>query len=399
MKRKAFLFLLVLILPVVTTGCWSRRELSNLAIVGAIGIDKAGKQYEVTVQVMDPGIVAAKKPSSERPPSVIYHAIGETVPQAIRRMTTVTPRYLYFAHLRMLILGERLAKEGIRNTLDFLSRNNELRTDFYIAVSRGATAREVLGVLTPLEQLPANTMFKSLEVSKETWAPTVHVQLDELMNDLTSDGKQPVLTGIRILGDPEQAANQQSLLRTEVPAGLQYTGLAVFKEDKLQGWLNEKDSKGYNYTKNKVDRTIGVTPCPEGGKISSEVINSETEVKGKVIKGRPIINIHVRIEQNVQDVECKMDLTKKESIADLDQRSNQTVRNIVQDAIKNVQTKYKVDIFGFGEVIRRADPRAWRKLEQNWDRTFTNDLQVHVTTDVKTRRLGTVTNSFLQTEQ
>ncbi|MNI24736.1 Spore germination protein B3 precursor [compost metagenome] len=394
MKRKTFLLFFALILLMFVTGCWSRRELNDLAIVGAIGIDKVGKTYEVSVQLMDPSVV--KKPSGGRQPSVMYHARGETVSEAVRRMTTVTPRELYFSHIRMLILGEQLAKEGIRDTLDFLSRYYEFRTDFYIAVSKGTTAREVLGILTPLEKLPANNLFNSLKVSSKTWAPTTTTYLDGLISDLISEGKHPVLSAIRIRGDQEQGARNNNLEKIDSPSNLQYTGIAVFKKDRLLGWLNEEESKGYSYIKDKVKRTIGVLTCPEEGKISNEVIHSKTEVKGKVNNGHPKIDIHIRIEQNVQDVECNVDLTKTETIAELDKRANQKIEKFVEQTIESVQNKYKVDIFGFGEVIRRADPKAWENLKKDWDQHFTDDLQVRVIADIKTRRFGTVSNSFLQ---
>jgi spore germination protein KC len=395
MKRGAFLLPIVLILLIVLTGCWSHRELNNLAFAGVIGIDKVGKEFEVSVLVMDPNAVSAKKSSGDRLSSVLYHARGETIPQAIRRMSTVTPRDLYFSHIQMLILGEQLAKEGIRNTLDFLSRNNEIRTNFYFAIAKGTTARELLGVLTPLETLSANSMFGTLEVSRKTWASTVPTQLDTLMSDLMSKGKHPVLSTIQIQGNQEQAVSKKNLEKMDTPGVLQYKGLAVFKKDKLLGWLNEKESKAYNFVQNKVTRTIVVLECPEGGNLSFEVIRSKTEVKGKVVHGKPQINILIRIETNIQDVECEIDFTKKETIADLDMRLNRKLEEMVKRTIESVQKKYKVDIFGFGETIHRADSKEWKKLEKNWDREFA-DLQVQVTADVKTRRLGTVSNSFLQ---
>jgi spore germination protein KC len=395
MKRGAILLPFVLILLIIMTGCWSRRELNNLAFAGVIGIDKAGDDFEVSVLVMDPNAASAKKQSGGRSPSVLYHARGETVPLAIRRMAEVTPRHLYFSHIRMLIFGEKLARDGIRDTLDFLSRNKEIRTDFYFAIAKGTTARELLGVITPLETLSANTMFGTLEVSRKTWAPTVPVQLDSLMSDLISEGKHPVLSTIQILGSSEQAASKNNLEKVDTPGMLHYTGLAVMKKDKLLGWLNEEESKSYNFIEDKVMRTIGVVGCPDGGNISAEVIRSKTELKGTVVQGQPQISIHIRIEQNIQDVECKIDFTKKETIDDLDKRANQKLEAVIKHTIESVQKKYKVDIFGFGEVIHRADPKAWKKLKTNWDEEFTN-LPVQVTADVKTLRLGTVSNSVLQ---
>ena len=62
-------------------------------------------------------------------------------------------------------------------------------------------------------------------------------------------------------------------------------------------------------------------------------------------------------------------------------------------SIKKVQEDYQSDIFGFGEVIHRANPKAWKQLESNWDQEFST-LEVSVKVDAKIRRVGTIIESF-----
>ncbi|KJB84520.1 hypothetical protein AZ66_30790, partial [Paenibacillus sp. E194] len=122
MKRRSVLIscLLLLLLGLLVSGCWNRREMNDLAIAVGMGIDKAENgQYEVFVQVVDPGEVSARKPSGNRAPVTLYSAKGNTVFQAIRRMTTITPRKVYFSHLRIFVFGEEMAREGISKPLDF----------------------------------------------------------------------------------------------------------------------------------------------------------------------------------------------------------------------------------------------------------------------------------------
>lgn len=395
-KRKTALVFFFIALLLFLGGCWNRRELNDLAIAVAMSVDKVGKQYHVAVQVVDPGEVATKKGGGgQRTPVTLYSANGETLFEAIRRITTSSSRKIYFSHLRMYVIGEALAREGIGNVLDFISRDHELRTDFYIVVAKNASGENALKILTPLEKIPAISMFTSLESSQKAWAPTVAITLDELINDIASDGKQPVLTGLEVTSDPQIGETKGNVQKIKSPAGLKYLGLTVFKEDKLIGWLNETESKAYNYIRNEVKSTINVMSCPKGGKLSIEIISSKTKVKGRVTNGKPQIDVEVRIEGNVGEVECKIDLTKTESIAELEKRAEQEKKDVIEKSIKKVQKKYKVDIFGFGEVIHRADPKAWKKLKKDWDKTFVN-LPVNVKINVKIRRLGTLSNSFLE---
>lgn len=51
-----FVFLILLL-----GGCWSKRELNELAIVAAVGVDRVNEQYEISVQIVNPGQVASKR--------------------------------------------------------------------------------------------------------------------------------------------------------------------------------------------------------------------------------------------------------------------------------------------------------------------------------------------------
>jgi len=392
-RKTALIFFIVVMLLV--TGCWNRRELNELAIAVAMGLDKTGNQYKLSMQVVDPGQVAAKKGAGTRTPVTLYEATGRTVFEALRKLTTLSPRKMYSSHLRMLVLDETLAKEGIGESLDFISRDHEMRTDFFIVVAKNTSASNVLKILTHLESIPANFMFSSLESSQKSWAPTLTVTLDELINNLVSEGQHPVITGIRIIGPQKEGESKMNVEQIDSPSYLQYTGLAVFRKDKLIGWLNETESKAYNYIRDKVKSTAGHLTCPDGGKLTVEVIRSKTKVSGSVNKNTPQIRVDVRSEVNVGEVGCHIDLTKSKTIAELEKIGGDRVRRFIEETIRAVQKKYKVDIFGFGEVIHRSAPAAWSSLKEDWDRHFAK-MPVKVNVEIIIRRLGTVSNSFLE---
>jgi len=392
MIRNAALFFAVLTLLLFATGCWSRRELNDLAIVTGVAIDKIDNKYRVSVQVVDPGETAGKKGSSGRSPVTLYDASGDTVFEVIRRMTTVTPRKLYFSHLRMFVLSEDLAREGIGKILDFFSRDHELRTDFYIVVSKGRAAKDIISILTPLEKNPSTKMFTSLEVSEKAWAPTVAIQLDELINDIVSEGKEPVLTGILIKGNPAIGKGKGNLETIDTPTNLQYGGIAVFKKDRMIGWLNEEESKGVSNLTNRLDSTVMEVACGNNGKLAVEVIRSNTKVKGKVKDGQPEIKVTIRTEANIGDVECQIDLMKSKTLYDLEIELEQKMKSDAERALSKAK-KLKSDIFGFGEAIHRADPNYWQTVKKDWDKHFPS-LPVRIKVDFKIRQLGTTGDSF-----
>ncbi|KZE44609.1 spore gernimation protein GerC [Brevibacillus parabrevis] len=389
---KVIKVLLCLTLVMLLGGCWNRKELNDLAICVGIGIDKGKTGYSVSVQVVDPAEVAANKGKPGRAPVTLYTMSGATVFEALRKMTTISPRKIYMSHTRMLILGEELAREGIAPVLDFVSRDHEFRTDFYIAVARGTTAHNILKVITPLEQIPANELFASLETSSKAWAPTAAITLDQLIADLTNKGKQAVLTGIKLTGSPEEGDQRENVEQIESNVLLQYTTLAAFRGDKLIGWLNEKDSKAYNYITGNVKSTAGSLPCKGGGRLTMEIMKANSKIKAFLKNGKPEIMVDIHLENDIGEVQCKIDLTKMETIEEIQKEAEKGMVATGMRAIAYAK-QHEVDIFGFGDAIHRQYPKVWKQLEKNWNKEFAK-LPVHIKAEVKIRRLGTINNAL-----
>jgi spore germination protein KC len=397
MKKKSVCLLLILTLVLLLTGCWNRRELNELAIAIGLGIDKQGDRFRVSVQVVDPGAVSSKKGASQGAPATLFTEEADTIFEAIRKITTISPRKMYFSHLRICVISESVATEGMAKSLDLLSRDHQFRSDFYLVVTKGNSAEDTLKMMTPLDPIPANNLFSSLESSEKNWSPSTTVTLDELIAALTSEGRQPVLTGLRIVGNKEMGESSSNVKMIDPPVRLQYSGLAVFRKDKLIGWLNETESRGYSFILGKVQSSVGFAACPGGGKVVTESIRTQTSMKGSVNRKEPQIHIKVRVEANVGEVECNsLDLTKASTIYDIEKREEEKIEEIMQSTVRKAQKVYKADIFGFGEAIHRADPKTWNTLKKNWDLEHFADLPVNIKVDFKIRRLGTVGNSFLQ---
>jgi len=391
MKKILSFFFMFLIITSLLTGCWSKKELNELAIVTSLGIDKTDDGYLVSVQVLNPGELAGNN-TSGRTEVVRFMKKGDTVFEALRMISMDSPRKLYLAHLREIVFGEEIAKEGIGKALDFISRDHEMRTDFYLTVAKGSTASDILNVQTALEKVPANKIFNALENSEVTWAATKTVKLDELINSIVSNGKEPVLTGIYVYGDPEVGSSFKNIENVSPKTGLRIDYLGVFKKDKLLGWLNKDESKGFNYITDNAKSTVVNVPI-ENGVVSIETINSKTNVKGELEKGKPKIYITIESEGNVGDVSSNIGLSDPTKIKEIENLYEKNIKNKVETVIKKVQEDYQSDIFGFGEVIHRANPKAWKQLETNWDQEFTT-LEVSVKVDAKIRRLGTIIESF-----
>lgn len=398
-RKRLTILLAAAMLGSLLTGCWNRRELNELAITVGMGIDKAGDQYVVSAQVVDPSEVASRKSApGSRTPVVLYKEQGSSVIEAMRKMTTKAPRRIYMSHLRMLVLGEELAQEGIAPVLDFFSRGHELRTDFFITVAKNDKAENILKVLTPLEKIPANEMYASLETSQFFWSPTYGVYLDKLLSQLVAEGRNPAITGIHIVGDETRSGQQSNLSVIEPPGMLQYVGFGVFKLDKLIGWLNDDESKGYNYLSDQVRSAVAHFTCPDGnGRIVLEILRAHTRLSGKKTpEGNPKIQVHVRAEGDIAEVACRIDLNDTKVFDQLQEMAERRIRELMEKTIRKAQKELDDDFLGFGAVLNRSFSHDWeQRWKANWPELFPN-VPVEMKIDYKLRRVGTVTNSFLQ---
>ncbi len=388
------LVLLTVIFIPLLSGCWSRKELNNLAIVSGMGIDKSDKnRYHVSIQVVNPEQLAGSKAGGGQPTVIVFESDADSVSEALRKITTLLARKPYMSHLRILIIGDSLAKEGIGDSLDFISRYHEFRTDFPIIIAKDGKAQDLLTILTPLEKIPANKIFDSLAMSEKEWAPSRTTKLDDVINDLMSDGKQMIISAAREIGNKESPDSRVVINHVKPLNLVQIVGLAVFHEDRLIGWLNTERSKGFNYVTNNVYRTIAPVECPSGGFVSLEVLRSKTKLKGSVVGGQPLIHVYIESEANINEVNCQIDLTKVESIEALEKSGEKGLVQIVDQTISVAQERYKVDIFGFGDVIHRTNPTAWKTLKTDWNRHFSS-MRVLVTAELKIRKLGTTNNTY-----
>lgn len=387
MKRTVLVVWTAVLMTLVLSGCWSRKELNELAVSIGLGIDQTENGYLVTTQIVAPRQAASGAGGANGPPALVMATEESTVIEALRKLTTKLPRKIYLSHLSILLIDESIAREGVLDSLDFLFRDHEVRPNFNVVIVRNGTAHDALSILTPLEQMPARDMFDSLNESEKVWAPTAAVRLLDLMKWFNTEGQQAVLTGLKMVGDVEKGMSKDNISVLDSPAKFEYSGIGVMKDDVLLGWLNESDSKAYNYVTGKVKSTVGKVECPDQeGTFVMELIHSSAKIIPRIRNNKPSATVEVSIEGNIAEVECKLDLNDRKVLKEVGDLAGRKTRELIEHGIKEVQTRYASDIFGFGQKFHHKYPKQWRKWKQDWDRLFSKmEVEVIVKYEVKGR--------------
>ncbi|WP_416150857.1 Ger(x)C family spore germination protein [Salipaludibacillus sp. HK11] len=393
-KRLCFFIFLAVLL--ILSGCWNARELKDMAIVSAIGIDKSEEgEISVSFQVINPDQVAGGLTvSGDASPIILYTSTGDTVFEAHRKVSLKLPREAFFPHMNLLVINEKLAREdGLDQVIDFFERDHEPRTNATVVVSRGESAENILMVQAPLEKVPSQLIVGQIENIERVLGETLAVDIDDVISDLVSKGKDLVVSGIVIKGDEASGTEIDGIKRAKLKGSLEIDGSAVFKDQKLIGWIAEEEEKGVAWVVGKIKSTVNNVACNEKeNAIAIETIRANAKVKSKIENGEPQIHITVQQEGNIAEVNCSKDMTTLKTMVEVEDLLEENIKKEIEGAI-NIAKEKEVDIFGFGNAIQRQHPQLWKEYEEKWSEMFTN-LEVDVQVDANIRRNGMRMNSF-----
>ncbi|WP_409978343.1 Ger(x)C family spore germination protein [Anoxybacteroides tepidamans] len=400
MKRWCLFLVVLLIHITILSGCWSKNELTDLAFVIAVGLDKTedGKYVE-TFQVVNPGNVAGatqRGGGSGGIPVTLYTATGDNLVEASRKGSKKISRLVYYAHTNLVVIGEELAKEGIMDVFDAIERNPQFRTTATVVVARKQTAEELLSVLTPIDKIPASQIIKTLQMTEKIWGENLDVHAGEIIEALSLTGKEVVMSSFRLEGNKNTGKQQKNVQSIEPYAKLHADELAVFKKGKLIGWISGEDARGVLWVLNKIRQTaLSVDWEQKKEAVVYKVMRAKTKVIAQMNKGTPVISVFIEAEGDVGETLVPFDLTNPTQIAKLEEKIEKEIQKEVQKAIQRVQQE-KSDIFGFGEVIHRSYPDEWKQMKKTWNERYFPRLQVKVKVDAFVRRTGLRNKSYLK---
>ncbi len=92
-----------------------------------------------------------------------------------------------------------------------------------------------------------------------------------------------------------------SSTNTNVPNRFVLSGAGVFNCDKLVGWLDPLETRGYLWSKGKVKSGIIVVSAPQNKsqRVSLEIIKAESKIKPYFEDGEMRYTVQVKVESNV----------------------------------------------------------------------------------------------------
>jgi spore germination protein KC len=388
--KKNIILLFLAISIFLLSGCWDRREVNDLALVTAAGIDKKSDDFiELSVLVFIPKGTSSQKgmegsPGGGSVQTLVRSAEGSTISDAMSKLQEKLPRHIFWGHCEVFIFDEELAKEKMNQHMDFIVRHSQLRERSQLFISK-QKAKEILSLMPPLER-DISEVLRELGELKIGLQVTSKEFLQMLLD--TGDGAIP---WIKILPPEDEDEKQQTIAFI--------SGTAIFKNNKMVGQIDDKKTRGVLWLRNEVKLgTMTIKPQVKGGgSISVTLLSSHTKIIPKIENGRWKIKLQVKADTDIIQNSTHLDISLPVVVKPLEKQLNKDLANIVQETLVEVQKDLKADIFGFSDAFHRKYPNEWAKNKDRWDEIF-SEITVTVDANIKIHRYG-MSSSILNNPQ
>lgn len=386
---KKIKILLIISLIFISTGCYNYRELTKLAITSAIGINKIDDGYELIIQVVNTQKTGSDSNSSgDTPKFIIYKKKGRTIQEALRNIILESPRRLYLNHMALLVISEDVAKEDMNNVIDIFSRDSEFRKQFLVLVSKEKDTSDVLSVLTPLETLNAKKIKDSLYMDKAYLGISNIVNFEDLLNAYINDNLDITLPSIKLEGNENKGEKDDNIKQASPDARAILSGLAVFKDNKLKGYLDVNDSINVSYINNTVDNTIYTYKCSDNKYTSIEVVSNNTNIN--VDKDNNEIKITIKNKANINEINCNINLQDEKEIKELEKNIEKDMKKSIYNTIDKLVNEYETDICGFKELIYKSYPKYYKELKQKYGDDILKNINFKVDVNLTLSAKGNI---------
>ena len=349
----------LLILCLLLTGCSglpTAREMGDMALLRTLGVDPSPAGVAVTGSTGP----RAKGLQGDGEPALTLSADRPSLSAACLAMQGQSDSFVFFGYVDQLLVGEELAKEGVRPVLDYFSRDAELGLGAQLWLVRGASARDALsaggdeGIDTRLETIQNDSKMGIANLTRT--AGEVYTDLLEL-----GSAYVPALSPV---GEGDAVLAEQ--------------GYGILKGDILAGFLEGEAAKGLELLAGGSSADVLDVELPEGPvsvKVTSARTKSALNFRGNTPSA---LKLSCQIEARLSEYRQRPEGEALDRIrAELESRE----RERIEEALDRLQT-WGTDCTGLGAGAGMSRPARWEAVREDWAEWFSR-VPVEVTVQIK----------------
>lgn len=385
---KHYIKITVLILIIVfLTGCRDRMEIENITFPVALGIDinEANGKIKIYAQVTSTSFQGGGPgggPAQAAKNFKVVEGEGDSLFEAMYTAVDHSEQYISWKHVVAVIVTEKLARHGLGQIMDLLSRFEEIRMNSYLIVT-DVDLKDLLDS-TPEVEISVPTPLASIQMISQQNGNTEAATLRDYYMSNFCEGREPVIPRVTIFEKHGKDIK------------LDYIGIGAFKKDRLAGWLDEDETKRLLILTSSVNigsMTIPYTDDSRNKVITLKDLTYETKIIPLIQENRVVVKVKTRVEYNLAETTVLMPIDD-EGIKKINSLVQSNIKTGIEAVIRKAQKDLKTDILRFGEKIYMKYPGYWKENKEHWPEIFPN-IEASVEVDANLRLTGEITQNLL----
>ncbi|NMA69705.1 MAG: Ger(x)C family spore germination protein [Desulfitobacterium sp.] len=379
LKLSLWLIILLLI-PVFLGGCGGKKEVEELAFIIGIGVDVGSEEgsYLVTMQMAKPPV------GSESGGGEVENF---TVSVEVERLSLLTEKVIeafnktpFTGTVRVIILGEELAQQGINEVLDYFQRFYQYRRTIFMLLAKG-NAKDIMENKLRSSELPSLSMIDILEGQMEFNTIPV-TRLGHYLTILGRVSQCPLIPIVEVIKPGQKEIEYSAEKGYEQLIG----DSGIFHEGKLVDTLNDIETKGYLWLNDEVSGRYILIESDKF-RVVARVTSSKTKYKVKEMEEGMGITFRIKTQAFLSEVVEKGEGKGIKGIKEWEDFVKEVeilLREAIQKECEEAVEKSKdieMDFIGIGRKIEMKNPKYWKEIKDTWPEElvdFPVEYDIHI---------------------
>jgi spore germination protein KC len=375
MRRRAALLAALLLL---LSGCWSRVEVTDLAVVVGMGVDK-GENAPVRVTLLVSRTVSGGGKQEQRPaggdPTWVVAREAQNVNDAMRQIVLASARRISLHHIRVVLIGEEYAREDVGGLLDYMVRSPQIRLMTRPMVVQG-TAQEVFETPPQLEMLQSENLVEIVQAKGG-----VDQRLKEFAVARISETHSGWMYMLKVIDKP--ARNPGAPERA-----VEFSGAALFLKDKMVAMADRKLAQALLWLLNNPTQGIISSPCPNdpAKSMSGRIEEGRTKIIPVLTGNKLSFQVLANGRVDLVRTDCGVDVIQSAVRGRLEKQLGDDLAARIQELVALFKEK-GIDPVGFGKYVQLKQTAYWRTVADKWPQPM-KEVPVKVTTKITIQHTG-----------
>lgn len=382
MKLNKWMFLWILVLPTLLTGCWDSVEINERHVVLEIALDKnpdvdtskpfnEQERYLITYTIPDIGKLSGEDSLSEDV-KTSEETRSTTVSASVDEVETKTQNTISFSHIKALVLGEELLKDRalFKSALDGLLRDMQMGRDTAVFATHGNA-----GELTkaPNKQNPILGLYvmKYFENSERPTSYAKQQELGRMIVELQNTG----ITTMPILKMSENDA-------------FEISGAAVIKDYEFVDWLDRDEVRGELFVEGQI-KNVPIVVEYKGSYLTYTIDEESSRINFVQREGKWAVELDIRAKGSITEYISTNgnNIFNEEDIDEIAKLVQAEINKQITRAVEKSR-EINTDFLNIGLAMYRKNPELWNRYKETWEQNSYKEFPIYLLTTVTIQNTG-----------